>query len=375
MKTELSTVEENAVYQDGAVQDVSQEGATDGASTGPSTGAFQGPLFVVGMWRSGTSLLYALLNQHPKIALMYEGDLPLMWPLFLGGKSKSDWLERWEFWNGALSRHQIAHGKFPAQVAGLRAATELAYREHAGDAIWGCKSPTYYDAIEKLARDFPAARFIVIYRNPADICRSIVRAGRKASWFSRSGMTLRALLGYAEMKKGADRVAAKGVPVHLLQYEELVRQPESVLRGICEFLRIPFDSRMVSLENAERSAIYEAEHHAMVKSKQIRALGPREEVLPASLKKKIERYTHLWQEEYAGAWPAYAEAGSAAAGNPSSLERICDLLLYHTYRMFDELVLLLYCFAPLSLLRLYREKKGQPEMPKQSERVPSVSAD
>jgi len=23
-----------------------------------------GPLFVVGMWRSGTSLLYALLNQH-----------------------------------------------------------------------------------------------------------------------------------------------------------------------------------------------------------------------------------------------------------------------------------------------------------------------
>jgi hypothetical protein len=34
---------------------------------------FTGPLFVLGMWRSGTSLLYALLNQHPQIALMYEG--------------------------------------------------------------------------------------------------------------------------------------------------------------------------------------------------------------------------------------------------------------------------------------------------------------
>ncbi|PYX45967.1 MAG: hypothetical protein DMG79_17915 [Acidobacteria bacterium] len=36
-------------------------------STGPMSA---GPLFVVGMWRSGTSLLYALLNQHPEIGLM-----------------------------------------------------------------------------------------------------------------------------------------------------------------------------------------------------------------------------------------------------------------------------------------------------------------
>ena len=34
-----------------------------------------GPLFVVGMWRSGTSLFYALFNQHPQIGLMYESDM------------------------------------------------------------------------------------------------------------------------------------------------------------------------------------------------------------------------------------------------------------------------------------------------------------
>ena len=45
-----------------------------------------GPLFVVGMWRSGTSLFYALLNQHPQIKLMYEDELPLLWPLFLGSR-------------------------------------------------------------------------------------------------------------------------------------------------------------------------------------------------------------------------------------------------------------------------------------------------
>src|SRR5579864_857374 len=104
--------------------------------------SFKGPLFVVGMWRSGTSLLYALLNQHPQIALMYEGDLPLLWPLFLGGKAKSDWAERWEFWNSALSRHQLQRGKLSGKVDGVRAATELAYREYSSGAIWGCKSPT-----------------------------------------------------------------------------------------------------------------------------------------------------------------------------------------------------------------------------------------
>jgi hypothetical protein len=326
--------------------------------------AKSGPLFVVGMWRSGTSLLYAMLNQHPKIALMYEGDLPLLWPLFLGGKSKSDWRERWEFWNAAFERHQLPSGKFPAAVSGVRAATEMVYREYSGDAIWGCKSPNYFDAMEQLGRDFPTARFIVIYRNPADICRSIIRAGRKAKWFSRSGMTLRALLGYAEMKKGADRLAAKGMRVHLLQYEELVREPETELRGICEFLQIPFDPRMVSLENVERSPIYEADHHGNLKGKKIRARASAadEEVLPADFKRKIARYTNLWREEYGGAWPKYGESDGGDAGKPGWLERFGDSFLYRSWRVFDQMVMLIYCFAPLSLLRRYRDIKGHPGM-------------
>ena len=56
-----------------------------------------GPLFVVGMWRSGTSLLYTLLNKHPEIGLMYEADLPLLPGLFRNSGGKQDWLERWEF--------------------------------------------------------------------------------------------------------------------------------------------------------------------------------------------------------------------------------------------------------------------------------------
>jgi len=147
------------------------------------------------------------------------------------------------------------------------------------------------------------------------------------------------------------------------------------LRGICGFLQVPYDPRMVLLENAERSAIYEADHHANVKGKKIRPSGPRKEVLSPALKRKIARYSHLWREQYDGTWPMFAEPESAVAGNPNWLERLSDSLLYRSYKTFDQLILLLYCFAPIPLLRMYREMKRPPEVAKQGARVPSSGAD
>jgi Sulfotransferase family len=336
------------------------------------------PVFVVGMWRSGTSLLYALLNQHPQIALMYEGDLPLLWRLFRNGKAKRDWLERWEFWNGALSRHEIDTRALPAEVPSLRAAMESVYRQHAGLAIWGCKSPNYFDCMTRLAKEFPAGRFIVIYRNPADICRSVIRAGRKSSWFAKSGMSLRALLGYREMKREAGRLAAMGAQIYELQYEDMVRDTAGVLTGICRFLEIPFDPRMVSLEGADRSAIYDAEHHALVKGKQIVAGGRREEILPPPFEKKIARYVNYWREEFAGRWPVYPgrDADSADSRQAGWIERTGDRVIYRSLRAFDRAVACLYCFAPLGMLRLYRNlKRSRLDLPKPEKAFHSASAD
>src|SRR5208337_59136 len=63
--------------------------------------------FVIGVFRSGTSLLSLILNQNPKLALMYECDLwnfprPLMKFRF-----ERNWTERIEFYNQALSRHRL----------------------------------------------------------------------------------------------------------------------------------------------------------------------------------------------------------------------------------------------------------------------------
>ncbi len=332
-----------------AVEEISQ--------TKPAVTPTHGPLFVVGMWRSGTSLFYALINQHPQISLLYEDELPLLWPLFIGGKAKADWAERWEFWNQALSRHKIDISDLPRQVSGMREASEQVWRRYAPDqAIRGCKSPNYFDCLPRLAEEFPDARFIVIWRDPTDVCRSVIRA-RTDSFFAKRGMVQRALLGCRDLKSGYDALNAKGMPVHGVQYEELVSNPDAVMQGVCRFLGVDFDRRMVSLKNADRSAIYDASHHEMVNSEKIRAEKKKVEVLSEDVRRKIARYISYWKKESGGIWPCFPEKVDADAPALSFGERVFDRLLYRGWRAFDQTVAFAYCYLPLKLLRKYRATK------------------
>ncbi len=324
-------------------------------------GSQPGPLFVVGMWRSGTSLFYALLNQHPQISLLYEGDLPLLWPLFLGRKAKSDWAARWEFWNSALTRHQIDASSLPRNVSTLAEAFETAWKQHAGAAIGGCKSPNYFDMLPSLAKRFPTARFIVIWRNPTDICRSVARASKVDSFFAKRGMVLRALCGYHELKRGLEELRANGTPVHEVQYETLVNDPSGVMAGVCRFLNLNFDPRMVSLQDADRSAIYDAAQHEMVKSERIASTKRQSESLPVEVRRKIMRYVAYWRGQYEGKWPAFPETTESTSSRWFALERAWDRLCYRILRTADWAIVFIYCFAPLWLLRKYRAARGRGE--------------
>ncbi len=322
-----------------------------------------GPLFVIGMWRSGTSLLYALLNQHSDISLMYEAELPVLRPLFMLRGGTSDWARRWNFWNSALDRHQIATDEIPDSAEDLPSAVRAVYGQYArrkGAAIWGGKSPNYYDSMDRLAEEFPEAQFIVIWRDPADICRSILRAAENDTWFSKRGITHRALFGLERMKQECDRLVSRGVAVHQISYEDLIYRPADLMQEICRFLAIPFEERMASLEGADRSAIYEGEHHEGVKSQTIAGKKRRPEVLPAALKRKIQRYTSFWHTQYGRTWPpASAVLRDEPLKVPGTLERVKDRLLFRALRALDAAVVYVYCFAPLGLLGKYREAKSQ----------------
>ncbi len=327
--------------------------------------ATMGPVFLVGVWRSGTSLLHTLLNLHPDIGLMYEGELPLMRPLFVGNRAKSDWIERWEFWNQAVSRHKLQPHTMPCGHATLAQATENVCRDYArrrGAQIWGCKSPAYYGDLPRLARDFPQARFIVIWRDPIAISRSIRQAALGSRYFRRRGMLLRALLACGQLRRACDQLLSDGFPVHQLQYEDLVRNPELEIRRICNFLGVAFDSRMLSLEEADRSAIYLHDHHASVRSKAIATKVPQANLLSPAHTRKIERYVRRWQRESSGKWPLYPQL-ETGSGEPSNFERIADAALFRILRVYDQAVLLIYCFIPLVLLHSYRGLQATPKAP------------
>lgn len=324
-----------------------------------SSNEFRGPLFVTGLWRSGTSLLYALLNQHPQIAIMYEAELPMLKPLFWMGQSREDWLQRWNCWNGALTRHQISFQQFSTRMPSLAAATEAVYKSYSTEkqaSIWGCKTVSAYDSLVRLHRIFPGARFIVIWRDLEAICSSIARAAAEPTWFARKGMAHRALLGNKALKLECDRLVCRKVPLHQLCYEELVRNPAAEISRICAFLAVDFHPKMASLTGADRSAVGPGKHHELVKSGNIESSTERPNALSRQFRAKIQRYVRLWRHQYNETWPLYSVC-THGNDKPGMFERLGDAVVYRLLRMFDALTLLGYCFAPLSSLNKHRARK------------------
>jgi LPS sulfotransferase NodH len=328
-------------------------------TAGPAAGA---PLFVVGVPRSGTSLLYGLLNQHPQIALLYEGDLPLLWPMFLKRRSKAEWLERWNFWSAAIERHHIDLRAIPERISDTKTATEAAYRQVArqkGAAIWGCKSPNQYDTLENVAEMFPDARFVILWRDPADVCRSMVRARSMTSpRFRQRGLLHRALFGCCQMALQCDRLRRRGIPVHEVRYEKLTQNPVEELKKICEFLNLEYEPRMASLEGADRSALPPGEHNTLASGDVILNRREQAEVLPARFKEKIDRYNNLWRRQHSG-WTLAAYSNPAETGKPSTFQRLRDRILYRLLRAMDLAVVFVYCYIPLRWLQAYRKASGR----------------
>lgn len=352
-------------------------------SAASSFEARRGPLFVIGMWRSGTSLLYRLINQHPQISLMYEGDLAVLHPLFFWFNRRANWMEHWDFWSGALRRHSIDRAQLPANPGDVRTAVETVYRDYAGSAIWGCKSPSYFDYMVSLHKMFPDARFIIIWRDPADVCRSVLRAGKISySWFNRKGMFQRGLFGCRVLKSQYDALLRRGAHVHPIEYDDLVRDTAGTMTQVCEFLNLPYDERMASLKGGDHSAIDPAGQHEKVKGDRIVVREERSEILTDAQKHKIASYVRLWREESGGRWPRVYEVLDTTATKPSLGQRAVDWTIYRFWRTSDTVKRWLYCFAPLGLLNSYRKAAGRPavllrqaaDAKQESKAKPSVSS-
>ncbi len=325
----------------------------------PAPGEFPGPLFVLSVWRSGSSLLYALLNQHSQIALMYEGDLPRLHRYLWGRFRSGAWRERWEFWNQGPSRHGIALESMPANAGNAWQATRLVYQEFARrkqGSVWGEKTPHWFDRPLQMARQFPDARFIFLWRDPNAVLRSIAGAARGERFFNKAGFTQRVLLGIENLREACDTLKAEGRPVHEVNYEELTSDPAESMRQICRFLDIAFEPRMTSLEGSDRSAIASGPHHTMVRGDRIVGQKKRAENLSPAVRAKISRYICRWKRRYHEGWPKYPVERPKVALEAGFGELWLDRIIYEGALGRDKFVALVYAVVPVHLARRLRAR-------------------
>jgi len=321
------------------------------------------PIFVTGMRRCGATLLYLLLNQHPDIALLYESDLPLLWPMFRLPWERKRWVEKWEYWNASISRHNLDPARLASPVQSLAEAFDLAGREYAsqlGKKRWGCKSPTYFDRLERLSDEFPDARFVVVWRDPEESCRSAMNAaasGISAKWFARPGTNLHILLAAKTLKKQVDALLAKGAWVHQIHYRDLVTDTTNVMRGLCDFLQVPFDPAVAVLGNADHSAVFKGAHHTLARGTSIVSSTQRHQALPSKLTRKIERYRALWKAQYGDTWILSRHFSESDFVEPGLWERATDRLVYLACRLRDIAPEMFFSVLPLSVWQSYRRLK------------------
>jgi Sulfotransferase family len=319
-----------------------------------TSGQLPNPVFVVGVFRSGTSLLYALLNQHPQIALMYECDV-WNFPRLVGRRRFSgDWLQRQEFYNQALSRHRLIFGGKMRGLEGIRTPEDL-YRVH-GDSkealLWGEKSPVYATRLAQLAHHYPRGSFILIWRDPVEVYRSILAAGKKLRFFRRPGM-LPLLIYYKErMIREAGQLQRAGARIHHVNYDDLVDRTEATCRSLCGFLGVDFGEEMLKLERADFSAIHRHPPHEFLRRGIIERQKYEEQAVAPARAASLRRYRNRWERLSGRRLSLVPPPG--AGGEPFLTERLCHGVAGAFFFGADSLKRLMFEFFPLTWLQTYR---------------------
>lgn len=315
------------------------------------------PIFVVGVFRSGTSLLCSILNQNPKLALMYECDVWNFPRPLLKFRFHNNWAERIEFYNQALSRHKLVAGDDHSALKAIRTPLELyhTFGGKKGALLTGEKSPFYCDRLLQLHEQYPDAFFIVVWRNPQEVYRSVLKAGQTSRFFSRVGMLSRMIYDQEQAIRQAAAIEKKKARVMRVDYADIVERTEKTCRDISAFLGVAFDERMLHLNSADLSAIYKAPHHAFLRRGIIERQKYDIELVPPAVGRKLERYRRHWERMQAG---LLRNGDHGDPRGPGVIEFAYHNAVGRGLSAYDSLVRAAFEFLPVAWLRVYRLVKN-----------------
>lgn len=216
--------------------------------------------FVVGVARSGTTLLRLMLDAHPELAIPHETHfLPVA--LQEPAASRERFFElvtEFPTWGDLKTPAELFHEELPRVEPfdvrdGLRAFYRL-YARTRGKTRWGDKTPTYSRHIRAIHEALPEARFVHILRDGRDVAVSL-----RPLWFS-PGESMETLADYWVRHILEARGQGLGQPFYLeVRYEDLIAEPVRELRRICDFLDLRYDPGMVDYHRTARLRLDEVE--------------------------------------------------------------------------------------------------------------------
>lgn len=216
--------------------------------------ARDGPVFVVGMNGSGTTMLLDCLGRHPSL-YAFPRETRLIPYLIARVDSFGDLrvdanLERlWDQVRNLAVFSQANGGAsvplppdWRARERSLAAVLDGVFgyfAARAGKQRWCEKTPQHVQHLPALAEQFPNARFIHVVRDGRDCAVSFHRR-----WLRQPELTIfrwkKVVAGgrVAGQRLGPDRYLE-------VRYEDLTAEPEISLRRLCEFLGLAFDAAML----------------------------------------------------------------------------------------------------------------------------------
>jgi hypothetical protein len=227
-----------------------------GRVTAPRAAA---PVVILGVSRSGTTLLKEMLDRHPELAIPTESYfIPQLWDrhgaevdadAFVADLARMERIAAWGVDPAAVRERLPARAPFHVAVQ----ATYACYAQARGCRRFGDKTPLYMQRLPHVARAFPDARYVHIVRDGRDACLSFLAMQRRPRFnFARP----RDLAGFAaqwRMEVAGARALGAALPAGRyleLRYEDLVADSRRHLERVCDFLGLDFDEAMLDYHRA-----------------------------------------------------------------------------------------------------------------------------
>ena len=198
--------------------------AIDGART---------PVFVVGMPRTGTTLLTRILGAHPAVA--DAGELNAL------EHAIAENVDRFVQLPVARDVQPLLDAADPAGIAQAYARRTQAHYTAATTHLID-KNPMNLFAAGTIARTMPNARILCLVRGPMDACYSNFRQLFQNGAFAYSYDQVQLAERYALFRRGVDRYVEQRPGNFLpVSYEDLVRNPVEAGKRAMEFCGLDFD--------------------------------------------------------------------------------------------------------------------------------------